>query len=502
MENKYKLITIVTVSIISLLVAYTYLFTYKKLSEFYGQQTEEILICSKKHFLKDNVNNLIIEIDTKRKGKTDYYQKVGDKIYRNLSSQDNLTDEEFIDFFKLQFESDATPSLFSHLLWDKTSDEIIYKSDGLDTPLDDIRDRLSSYHIIHHGNVGGIFGVAKDHIDNNVKIEMEERIKNMRFEDGSYVWVNEVINYEGGDDYAIRRIHPNLVETEGEYLSTNTKDIKGNFPYLEELEGIKSKGELFFTYYFKRLNSDVIDEKLSYAKLYEDYNWIIAMGVHTEDIRECKTRIEGKTQSLMSGYTLKFMAFIIVLLLAGNFILVTLEKERHRFTRKNLECEVNEDILTGAASRRRGIQELQMVFKKYKRGKTNTAIMLFDLDDFKSVNDTYGHDFGDYVLVSIVDAVYKNIRNSDTIIRWGGDEFICILKDLEVEDSIKVSSKILQAVSSLKLEKDGYIMSPTVSAGISYFKETDKDFNDVIMRADNVLYESKTAGKNKVSLKI
>lgn len=80
---------------------------------------------------------------------------------------------------------------------------------------------------------------------------------------------------------------------------------------------------------------------------------------------------------------------------------------------------MNEDTLTGAASRRRGIQELQMVFNKYKRGKTNTAIMLFDLDDFKSVNDTYGHDFGDYVLISIVDAVYKNIRNSDTIIRWG-----------------------------------------------------------------------------------
>lgn len=76
------------------------------------------------------------------------------------------------------------------------------------------------------------------------------------------------------------------------------------------------------------------------------------------------------------------------------------------------------------------------------------------------------------------------------------------MKDLEEENSIKVSNKILQAISSLKLEKDGYIMSPTVSAGISYFKESDKDFNDVIIRADNALYESKTAGKNKVSLKI
>ena len=83
------------------------------------------------------------------------------------------------------------------------------------------------------------------------KASVADIIHNQKFANEGYIWVNEVKNWNGGDNYAIRRIHPNLIDTEGTYLSTNTKDIKGNTPYLTELEGVKNSGEIFSTYYLQ-----------------------------------------------------------------------------------------------------------------------------------------------------------------------------------------------------------------------------------------------------------
>ncbi|WP_144213026.1 HD domain-containing phosphohydrolase [Shewanella donghaensis] len=100
----------------------------------------------------------------------------------------------------------------------------------------------------------------------------------------TYVWVNEIHNYEGGVDYATRKIHPNLPQTEGLLLSTKTPDIKGNFPYQVELEGINNQGEIFFEYYFKRQTNNEIVKKLAYAKLFKPFDWVIATGIYIDDL--------------------------------------------------------------------------------------------------------------------------------------------------------------------------------------------------------------------------
>lgn len=115
-------------------------------------------------------------------------------------------------------------------------------------------------------------------IDELVKAEIYHLIHSLEYSEDSYIWVNEILNMEGGDDYAIRRIHPNLESTEGTYLSTNTQDIKGNYPYKVELDGIREKGEVVQQYYFKNISNDEISEKVSYAAYYEPYHWIIATG--------------------------------------------------------------------------------------------------------------------------------------------------------------------------------------------------------------------------------
>ena len=112
------------------------------------------------------------------------------------------------------------------------------------------------------------YGVKADVIDQKVKKKIAAEILNSKFPLDSYIWVNEVVNYEGGDDYAIRRVHPNLKETEGMYLSTEMKDIMGARPYLKELE-VSKDGEIFFTYHFKKKTEDRIAEKLTYETLQE-----------------------------------------------------------------------------------------------------------------------------------------------------------------------------------------------------------------------------------------
>ncbi len=117
-----------------------------------------------------------------------------------------------------------------------------------------------------------------------IKELIKNRIRQTQLKDNGYIWINRVVNYDGGDDYAVREVHPNLPATEGMFLSTKAEDIKGNHPYLEELEGVKKDGEIFFQYWFKKKDSPIIQHKLTFAKLYKPYNWIIATGVYLDDI--------------------------------------------------------------------------------------------------------------------------------------------------------------------------------------------------------------------------
>ena len=144
-----------------------------------------------------------------------------------------------------------------------------------------------------------------EEIDIKIKDEIQSLISNLITYNNKYFWVNEIINLDGGDNYAIRRIHQNLVATEGDYLSTNTLDIANNKPYERELEGIKSDGEIYQSYYFKNLVNDEIEEKLSYSVFYSPYNWIISSGIPYRDL----LRIPD---SFRSYYKTIFPIFIII----------------------------------------------------------------------------------------------------------------------------------------------------------------------------------------------
>ena len=126
--------------------------------------------------------------------------------------------------------------------------------------------------------------------------------------------------------------------------------------------------------------------------------------------------------------------------------------------------------------------------------------MIFDIDNFKHINDTFGHSAGDKVLIKVADAVNHIIRTSDKLIRWGGDEFVGVFPGLREDSVVDFGNTLLKEVSGLTIYEGDQYIRVTISMGFSYFSESDHDYRDALKRADEALYKSKNEGRNSVNL--
>ncbi len=509
--TKVRILSIVLIIILGIMISYFYIISHNTFGRIYQEETRDTIIEIKKTFLKDTINNIFIEIEVQR--------EVEAKRYENYVNQRSISldlmveeDDKFIAYFKDRFDTDiknlGEDNYWSVVAWDNSTNKILYDplnevGGDIETYLSSIKPQLFIYNVVNHGSISGIFGVKSNFIDDKVKIVTAEKIRRQKFDNGSYIWVNEILDYEGGVNYAIRRVHSNLPETEGSYLNTFETDIKGNKPYLEELNGIKKDGELFFAYYFKKLNSEEISEKISYSKLYKDFDWIIATGVQIDEIDKYVDNTDYRTKLESKKIMSKLMIIMLIVLSVGISLVIHLEGIYSKRINVRLKNEADIDALTKAYSRRRGTLELSNAFKAYLKGKESPGIMMFDLDKFKETNDTFGHDVGDIVLRRTVDAINEIVRNEDIIIRWGGDEFIGIFYGLSKENAIKIAKKILDSVNTLEIPVKTSTVDDLVkiemSIGITYFSKEDKHVNDAIKRADNALYDAKETGRNRVS---
>jgi diguanylate cyclase (GGDEF)-like protein len=121
---------------------------------------------------------------------------------------------------------------------------------------------------------------------------------------------------------------------------------------------------------------------------------------------------------------------------------------------------------------------------------------MLDLDDFKSVNDTYGHTAGDAALKGLGQAILDSIRKADCFFRWGGDEFFLVLPNTGREGARKLGEKLIKLAGQIDV---GNIRGLSISVGIAHLEEDDPDLRPVLIRADEALYRAKRKGKNCVS---
>jgi len=504
-KRKYMISISIVSAIICCVVVYYYLFSLQEISGLYTERSKSIILNLKKDFLKSTVNNLITQINTSQNTKKEYMRSMVANTSAILSLEQGLSDDEFSDFFLDFFKNNEDYVDWTIILWDTKSDTPIYdpsvlRQESWSKTMLVVREKMSSYNLIQRGRYIAVFGVSNEYIDYLVKQSIADTIRNLKFDDNSYVWVNEILNYEGGKNFAVRRVHPSMPLTEGMYLSTDMADSKGNLPYLTELEGIKKNGEIFFSYYFQEPGTSHASEKITYAKLYPDFNWVIAMGIYVNDLNAYIDETAATSNASASRLTAVLALLFVAMLVLSYLLIMLIEKLYVRHTQTQLESELNKDTLTHADSRKYGITCLGREYKAFRKNGASPCIMMFDIDYFKNINDTYGHAVGDIALVEVVDAMYHLIRSSDRLIRWGGDEFIVIFYGLQANNALDFGNKILTEISTLQIEVQQGIIEPTLSLGFSYFKATDSSYKDVVERADQALYLSKKNGRNRATL--
>ncbi len=501
MKNKYRLIIVLISGFMTLAMIFLNNASHEKTKKIYAEQIQEMAINLKKVYLKDTVNNLILELQSLKETKKDLYQfNVERRLLRFLDEKD-LSDEDFADFYRNRFEEENNEGLWTAVLYDQDTKEILYENLAAEMDegeiIKELEESLLAFQTVSHGNLVGFFGVHREYIDQVVKDEMRDVMHNQKFSNDSYMWVNEVLDYEGGENYAIRRIHPNLIDTEGSYLSTSTQDAEGNFPFLMELEGIRESGELFFNYHFKKLNSEIISEKITYAKLYEPYDWIIAMGVHLDDIKENVAYVSARSDESLSNNIAVFILYSVAVIFLGLLVLFIVNDRYFKNSMEKLESEVNLDLLTGASSRRSGERIMSLYFEKYQISGSGPVLLMFDIDNFKQINDQHGHEIGDQVLIAVRSKVQSVLGKDDALIRWGGDEFICLLHQYTEEGIRSDVEKIQRKIQEITIETESGFIGTSVSIGTTRFIEEDNAYTDTVKRADRAMYQSKRQGKSK-----
>jgi diguanylate cyclase (GGDEF)-like protein len=158
------------------------------------------------------------------------------------------------------------------------------------------------------------------------------------------------------------------------------------------------------------------------------------------------------------------------------------------------------DPLTGLYNRRFGLERLAQDFTRAVRNHEPLGLLLFDIDDFKVLNDTFGHQAGDKMLRAVADSARAVLREGDTVLRYGGEEFLAVLPGAGTADVEQLGQRVRLAVEAVELRVDSLVLRSTVSIGAAAFPDpTIVDVDDLVRRADAAMYESKSAGKNRLS---
>lgn len=168
---------------------------------------------------------------------------------------------------------------------------------------------------------------------------------------------------------------------------------------------------------------------------------------------------------------------------------------------ERLESQAARDELTGIFNRRVCKEVIEQQILTSRINGNSFAVFLIDLDDFKNVNDQYGHGAGDMALRAFTDVVQKHLRDQDVLFRWGGEEFVVLLPDLEQEKATCVAEHLCKCIEAHPVTlSDTESVSMTASVGVSVYPQHGTDRKTLIQRADIAMYRAKTNGRNRAEL--
>ena len=167
---------------------------------------------------------------------------------------------------------------------------------------------------------------------------------------------------------------------------------------------------------------------------------------------------------------------------------------------KDLELLASQDHMTKLYNRRYFSEISMKILELAKRNKKDLSVLMLDIDKFKNVNDTYGHHVGDDVIIALANVLKNLSRNSDVACRFGGEEFLILLPETNLEGAYAIAEKIRKHVEDLVIKLENQeTLKFTISAGVAQIDiENELNLEKTIQRADDALYEAKEGGRNKV----
>jgi diguanylate cyclase (GGDEF)-like protein len=157
------------------------------------------------------------------------------------------------------------------------------------------------------------------------------------------------------------------------------------------------------------------------------------------------------------------------------------------------------DALTGTGNRIALSSALHREIELSKRYSQSMAVLMLDMDNFKNINDMFGHHQGDEVLISVTETIAEDLRGSDSIFRFGGEEFVVLLSNTDLEWAIHIAERLRSKIEKLSIEKDSIRIITTTSIGIAMLDSRDT-ITKLLDRADQAMYEAKNSGRNQVKV--
>jgi diguanylate cyclase (GGDEF)-like protein len=204
------------------------------------------------------------------------------------------------------------------------------------------------------------------------------------------------------------------------------------------------------------------------------------------------------TNSMLGSVWLTILSFEgLLFTISVAFILLAMAKERAELRHRTAAML---DPLTGIANRRSFLQDASQLAKRHSGNPRPTAVLLIDLDHFKSINDRFGHALGDRVLEIFTQAARQALRASDLLGRLGGEEFAAVLYDTSRDKAMTVAERIRTAFAQAAREVDGRPVGATLSIGLAYCEAAALDVPELLAQSDQALYFAKENGRNRVEL--
>ncbi|HBY84908.1 MAG TPA: GGDEF domain-containing protein, partial [Colwellia sp.] len=201
-------------------------------------------------------------------------------------------------------------------------------------------------------------------------------------------------------------------------------------------------------------------------------------------------KVNNFTQAAEETFYLNILLSAIITLLIS-FIIVLYVRRIHL----KLDKLASHDDLTDLPNRRCFHEELAKLLLLKERNNSQLSLVFIDIDNFKYVNDTKGHDVGDKVLISLAKTLNSNVRKSDFVARWGGEEFIILLIDSDINQAQIIAEQLRSQVAQSNQLAQYAQQQVTISLGVTSANEKD-NADTILKRADLALYKAKSAGKN------